>query len=53
MKIFLRTQNRLLWNVVENSPFTIGDKEENDYTKEESKKLDINKVAMNILHWNK
>ena len=50
MRIFIRTQNRLLWNVVENGPYEIRNKEENDYNDDDWKKLDMNEIAMNILH---
>ena len=50
MRIFIKVQNRLLWNVVENGPYEIRNKEENDYNDDDWKKLDMNEIAMNILY---
>ena len=49
MRIFIKAQNRLLWHVIENGPYDIN-KQENDYTDDNWKKLDMNEIAMNILH---
>ena len=46
----MRAQNRLLWNVVENGPYEIRNKEEKDYNDDDWKKLDMNESAVNILH---
>ena len=39
----------MLWKGVEDGPFVIH-KDENNYTEDDWKKLDLNEVAMNILH---
>ena len=47
MKIFFKSQHILLWNVIEKGPFTI---EENNYSEDDWKKLDMNEISINILH---
>ena len=42
MKIFLKTQNRLFWNVIEDCPFKIENKSEANFTENDLKKLQIN-----------
>ena len=49
IKIFIKAQHRLLWKVIEDGPFVIH-KDENNYTEDDWKKLDLNEVAMNILY---
>ena len=49
MRIFIKAQNRLLWNVVEKGPYVIA-KDEINYTDDDWKRLDMNEIAMNILH---
>ena len=49
MRTFMKAQNRLLWHVIEKGPYVIV-KDESDYTNNDWKKLDVNGIAMNILH---
>ena len=49
MKIFIKAQHKLLWNVIKNGPYVINIDEKN-YTDEDWKRVDMNEIAMNILH---
>ena len=44
MRIFIKAQNRLLWNVIEKGPYVIA-KDEINYTDDDWKKLDMNELV--------
>ena len=49
MKIFIKAQQRLLWKVIEDGPFVIH-KDENNYTEDNWKKLDLNEKLVVEVH---